>query len=188
MTRKTPMMRRNPSAEIVAWILAAAASLAATALSAGPAAGQATAANPAVPAAAPADDASVDQAIDRALGDHNQYRAVFSAFKQAVADHDAAKVALLVDYPLRVTIGGKKSRVGSAKEFVARYAQIMTPAIQAVITEQRYADLFVNSAGVMFGNGEVWLRGICKDPQCQHVDVKVGTIQSTGNLGVQKTH
>lgn len=179
MTRKTPMMRRNPSAEIGAWILAAAASLAATALSAGLAAGQ---------AAAPSDDASVDQAIDRALGGHSQYHAVFAAFKQAVADHDAAKVAELVDYPLRVTIGGKKSRVRSAKEFVARYAQIMTPAIQAVITEQRYADLFVNSAGVMFGNGEVWLRGICKDTLCQHVDVKIGTIQSTTNLDDQKAH
>jgi len=182
------MIRGNRSMEIGVWALAAAALLAATTLFAGPAAGQATAANPAVPAAAPADDAGVDQAIDRALGDHNQYRAVFSAFKQAVADHDAAKVAELIDYPLRVTIGGKKSRVGSAKEFLARYAQIMTPAIQDVVTQQRYADLFVNSAGVMFGNGEVWLRGICKDTQCQHVDVKIGTIQSTTNLDDQKAH
>jgi hypothetical protein len=139
-------------------------------------------------AASAPDDASVDQAIDRALGDHSRYQAVFIALKQAVADHDAAKVAELIDYPLRVTIGGKKSRVRSAKDFLARYPQIMTPAIQKVVIEQRYADLFVNSSGVMFGNGQVWLRGICKDPQCQRVDVKIGTIQSTSNLDDQNAH
>jgi len=183
------MIRRSRLAEIDAWVLAAASLVAAAAISAGPASGQA-AVGPAATAASPAssDDAGVDQAIDRALGDHAQYQAVFAAFKQAVADHDAAKVAELVDYPLRVAIGGKKGRVRSAKEFMARYAQIMTPAIQKVVTEQRYADLFVNSAGVMFGNGEVWLRGTCKDPQCHQVDVKVGTIQSTVNPDDQKAH
>ena len=142
----------------------------------------------AAPAAAAPDDASVDQAIDRALGDHRQYQTVIAALQQAVADHDAGKVSALIDYPLRVTIGGKKSHVRSAPEFIAKYTQIVTPAIQRVITEQRYADLFVNSSGVMFGNGQVWLRGICKDAQCQQFDVKVVTIQSTANPNDQNAH
>jgi hypothetical protein len=142
----------------------------------------------AAPVAATPTEESVDQAIDRALGDHSQYRLVIGALKRAVADHDAAKLAELVDYPLRVTLGGQKTRVRSGKEFVARYAQIITPAIQKVVTEQRYADLFVNSEGVMFGRGELWLRGICKDPGCRQVEVKIVTIQNIADLDDQKTH
>ncbi len=142
----------------------------------------------ATPVVAAPDEASVDQAIDRALGNHQRYQTVIATLKKAVADHDATKVAEFVDYPLRVSIGGKTSRVRSAQEFVARYGNIMTPAIQQVITEQRYADLFVNSDGVMFGRGEVWLRGICKDTQCRQFTVKIVTIQDNSNLDEKNAH
>ncbi len=31
----------------------------------------------------------------------------------------------------------------------------------------------------MFGNGQVWLNGICEDDACNEFDVRIITIQST---------
>jgi len=198
------MIPKNRVARICVHLLGAAAILAAAPIVAGQAVGAPRETAPVVasPAeAAPAgvapvavaplavapDDASVDRAIDRALGDHAKYQAVIVTLKQAVANHDAAAVAALVEYPLRVDIGGKKSHVRSANEFVARYARIMTPAIQKLVTEQPYAALFVNSEGIMFGRGELWLRGVCKQTHCAQVDVKIVTIQDNAYLHDRKS-
>jgi len=49
--------------------------------------------------------------------------------------------------------------------------------LRAAVKNQKYEDLFVNSHGVMFGSGEVWVNGLCKDNACKTLDVKVITIQ-----------
>ncbi len=140
-------------------------------------------AEPATPPAAPAPaadaagDEAVDASIDSALGDHTRYRAVIEQFQKAVAGKDAAAVAALVQYPFRATVGGKTVVIKDAAGFVARYDEIVTPAIAGAIVKQKYADLFVNYKGVMFGNGEAWVNGICKDNACKSFDVKVVAIQ-----------
>jgi hypothetical protein len=130
-------------------------------------------------AAAPAvaQETTVDQAIDATLGDHAKYEAVFAALQKAVAAHDVAGVAALVSYPIRVKIDGKETVIKSAKAFVQHYDAIVTPEIAKAVTQQKYEDLFVNSQGIMFGNGEVWMNGICQDNACKNFDVKVITIQ-----------
>lgn len=47
----------------------------------------------------------------------------------------------------------------------------------AAIGRQRYGSLFVNYQGVMFGNGEVWINGICREASCKRFDVKVVALQ-----------
>jgi len=56
-----------------------------------------------------AQDQTTNQAIDENLGDHTKYEAVITTFQKAVADHDAAGVAALVQYPigLKVTTARK---------------------------------------------------------------------------------
>lgn len=124
-----------------------------------------------------AQSSAVNQAIDAAFGDHAKYEAAITALQKAVSAHDAARVAALVRYPIGVKIHGKKTVIKSAKAFVQHYDAIVTPAIAKAVTEQKYEDLFVNYQGIMFGNGEVWMNGICRDNQCKRVDVKVITIQ-----------
>ncbi len=125
-----------------------------------------------------ADDQQTDQTIDNVLGDHAVYQAAFEALQAGVKAKDAASVAALVRYPISISIGGKTKVIANAKDFVANYDAIFTPAIAAAVTNQRYADLFVNAQGIMFGNGEVWINGICKDDGCKEFDAKVVTIQS----------
>ena len=60
-----------------------------------------------------------------------------------------------------------------------QYDKIVTPAIANAITQQKYSELMVNYKGVMFGNGEAWVNGICRDDACKNVDVRVVALQPT---------
>ena len=170
---------------------AARASGQATARDAGAAAagGEAQAAAGAAPEAAGAgtggqgadaravEEQAVDARIDRVLGDHAPYRAAFARLQRAVAAEDAATVAAMVDYPFTATIDGRKTAIEDADAFVAQYARVVTPAVAEVVAKQRYADLAVSQRGVMFGDGQAWLNGICGDDACTAQKVKVVAIQ-----------
>ncbi|WP_454849448.1 hypothetical protein [Rhizobium binxianense] len=122
-------------------------------------------------------DKPTNQAIDELLGDHTKYKTVIDALQKAVSAHDVAGVAALVSYPIGVKVRGKETVVKSAKAFAEHYDGIMTSAITKAVVNQKYDDLFVNDQGVMFGDGQVWVNGICHDNACKNFDVKVITIQ-----------
>ena len=125
------------------------------------------------------DPLAVNQAIDEALGDHVRYEAVIRQLQQAVAANDAAAVAALVDYPFATVRDGQPLKIADAEAFVRDYDRIMTPPIAEAIKRQRYSELMVNYKGVMFGNGEAWVNGICRDDACKNVDVRVVALQPT---------
>ena len=125
------------------------------------------------------DPLAVNQAIDEALGDHVRYEAVIRQLQQAVAANDAAAVATLVDYPFATVRDGQSLKITDAEAFVRDYDRIMTPPIAEAIKRQRYSELMVNYKGVMFGNGEAWVNGICRDDACKNVDVRVVALQPT---------
>lgn len=127
---------------------------------------------------AAADDAEVNQSIDDLLGDHEVYQEAITALQDGVEAHDADAVAELVSYPISVAVNGKKMVIKSPKAFVTHYDAIMTPEITEAVTDQDYGDLMVNSQGIMFGDGQVWINGICKDDACDKFDAKVITIQA----------
>lgn len=124
-----------------------------------------------------ADESSVNQTIDQQLGDHTKYQTVIVALQKAVAAKDAKGVAALVSYPIGVKVNGKETNIKSAAAFEKHYSAIMTPEITKAVNDQKYEDLFVNYQGIMFGDGQVWINGICKDDACKNFDVKVQTIQ-----------
>ena len=125
------------------------------------------------------DPLAVNQAIDEVLGDHVRYEAVIRQLQRAVAANDTAAVAALVNYPFVTVRDGESLRVADAEAFVREYDRIMTPPIAEAIKRQRYSELMVNYKGVMFGNGEAWVNGICKDDACKDVDVRVVALQPT---------
>jgi hypothetical protein len=127
-------------------------------------------------------DADTDAAIHSNLGDHTLYRAAFDAIQKAVADDDKAGFAGWVSYPITVTADGEEMSISEAAQFVGHYDNILTDEIKTAINDQTWANLFANYRGVMFGNGQVWLNGICKDDTCAEFDVKIITIQSTDNI------
>ena len=88
-------------------------------------------------------------------------------------------VAALVDYPFEATLDGRKTAIKDRADFVRNYDQIITPAIAGVVKAQKYSELMVNGQGVMFGSGETWINGVCKQgsANCSEFEVKVVTIQ-----------
>lgn len=138
----------------------------------------AVAASPAADAAADAAaEQAVNNAIDSTLGDHTRYKPVIQALQSAVAAGDAAQVAALARYPITVTINGRSTVLHDEKAFIARYPEFMTPDIRDAIVGTKYGDLFVNYQGVMFGRGQAWINGICRDDQCKEFEVKLVTLQ-----------
>ncbi|MCU1226701.1 MAG: hypothetical protein JWQ42_4794 [Edaphobacter sp.] len=135
------------------------------------------------PAIAQSSRADIDKSIDTMLGDHvhSEVQHLVTDLQQAVAKHDAAAVAALVHYPIKINPGTRPFTIRTPQAFIARYDRIITPAIATVIQRQKYEDLFVNYKGAMFGNGEVWITSTCIDKACKQTDIKIGTIQSTAN-------
>ncbi len=129
---------------------------------------------------------NIDNAIDKVLGDHTKYKQVISALQQSVGEHDAAGVAVLISYPIKIKIDGKNTFIKTKQAFINNYDKIITPAIASVIRSQKYEDLTVNYQGIMFGRGEVWINGICLDNFCKKVKVKVVTIQDSINLDTKR--
>ena len=125
---------------------------------------------------------TVNQTIDETLGDHVAYERVILATQKAIAARDAAALAALVRYPIKVEIRGRARTIATPAAFVAHYDKIITPAIARVVLAECYNDLFVNYQGVMFGQGEIWIGGVCHDDACRNPEVKIITIQSRSPL------
>ena len=127
--------------------------------------------------------ADVDKSIQDNVGSPAEFKTLMTTLQKDVAAHNAAGVAALVRYPFGATIAHKARVLRTPTAFVQNYAAIVTPPIAKVIEQQKYEDLFVSDRGVMFGRGEVWVQGYCRDKDCKgKVDIQIATIQSTANL------
>lgn len=83
------------------------------------------------------------------------------SLQSALERHDAAGVAALVAFPLRVgSEGGQARRVGRA-ELLRSFDVVFTPTVVKAVLAQDPTALFQNDQGVMFGNGEVWAAEVC---------------------------
>ena len=122
----------------------------------------------------------IDRSIAANVGDPTTFKSFLNSLKQAVQKHDAPAVAAMVSYPITVNPRTNTAmRIHTPEAFVVSYDKIITPHIAEVISKQKYEALFVNYQGAMFGPGEVWVAGICKDKGCKQTDIRIKTIQNT---------
>jgi len=124
----------------------------------------------------------LDKSIDLSVGNHVKVQTLLTDLQRSVSQHNAAAVAALVHYPIKVNPGKHPITIKNPKAFIKDYDRIITPDIAAAIYKQKYDALFVNSQGVMIGDGEIWITGFCLDKNCKNSDIKIGTIQDTKNL------
>lgn len=76
--------------------------------------------------------------------------------QRAVARNERGKVAGMVDYPLRVTIDGRKRTLNRRADLLRRYDLVFNRKVRQSLARQKAGDLFVNWRGVMIGSGEIW--------------------------------
>jgi hypothetical protein len=119
----------------------------------------------------PGDD--LNQRLDVLFGEHEPYREFLRDLQGAVAANARQQVAAMVSYPLRTRIRDQIVRLGDAQQFLAHYAEILTPKTVEAISRQSYQGLFANSRGVMIGTGQVWFSGICLDASCRVRTIRI---------------
>jgi hypothetical protein len=100
-----------------------------------------------------------------------------SELQRTVRATDAAAVASLASYPLRVTAGGERREIPDARAFELAYSEIVTPHVKAAIEAATVENLFANSQGVRIGRGEVWFGGVYPEGSSDYV-VQILTINS----------
>jgi hypothetical protein len=122
----------------------------------------------------------VNGRIDVVLGDHTAFAEAFDAVQAAVNEGDAEAFAEWVAYPITVaaTGDGEEITLETPDDVIAHYDAFITDEIIEAVSTQLYEELFVNAEGIMFGNGELWLSGVCADDACAEFEVKIITIQS----------
>lgn len=81
--------------------------------------------------------------------------AFLGQLQDAVAQNDPAQVAALVAFPVQAHLDGQRRGL-SRDLFLARYADVVTPAVRQAVAAARPSELFVNDQGAMIGQGEVW--------------------------------
>ena len=134
---------------------------------------------PAIRAANAGGIRATNRAIDSWLGQdvHVAYGQAFVLLQQAVAHHQVAVVADMVQYPLRVVIPNRKDgsadTIRTREEFIRQYDRLFTPTIEGIVTRQRYTDLAVSETGVRFENDVVRLYGSCGEKRCQQKDIRI---------------
>lgn len=119
----------------------------------------------------------INATIDGVLGDHAAFEAAFAAIQAAVAGNEAEAVAGWVAYPFAARIEGEMQPIAGPEAFVGRYDEIVTEEVREAVAGQHYEDLFVNADGVMFGSGQMWIAGVCRDSTCAQTDVRIVAIQ-----------
>ena len=129
------------------------------------------------PALAQTDD-DVTGLISLHFGDPVPFIEAFDAIKAAVEADDAEAFADWISYPFKTKIGGEDYEFDGPEGVIEHYDAMMTAEIRAVIVGQQYKDLFVNSDGVMFGDGQLWLSGVCATDDCEDIDVRIIAVQS----------
>jgi hypothetical protein len=127
----------------------------------------------AAPPAAPSGGTGMDARLDLLFGEHDPYRSFLQELQSAVAADERSRVATMVSYPLRTKLHGHTLRVATTKQFLSHYDELLPQATRALIAAQAYEALFVNSQGVMIGNGQLWFSGVCSDALCSSRTIKI---------------
>jgi RNA polymerase sigma factor (sigma-70 family) len=70
---------------------------------------------------------------------------------------DAAGVARLIGFPLRVNRSGQPTQIADAAEFTAAFDTLFPQSVAGMVLKCPRSRLFASSQGVMIGTGEVWI-------------------------------
>lgn len=105
--------------------------------------------------------------IEAVQGDAEGFGEAFAKLQDGfLFDTAAENLAELAAYPLDVMVDGAVVSVTDADELIANFDDLVTKDTQSALASQDFADLIVNSDGVGFGNGVLWMANICTTDSC----------------------
>lgn len=114
-----------------------------------------------------AQEEAVMSQIEAVQGDAEGFGEAFAKLQDGfLFDTAAENLADLAAYPLDVMVDGTVVSVTDADELIANFDDLVTKDTQSALGSQDFADLIVNSDGVGFGNGVLWMANICTTDSC----------------------
>lgn len=123
--------------------------------------------------------ADTDKTIDDVLGGpHAVYATAIKTIEQALANHDVQSVAGYVSFGDPIKVDGADVTINDLDDFTAKFDALFTPKVVAAVTGQKYETLMVNANGIMFGDGELWISGVCDDAACQNPFINIIAINT----------
>lgn len=119
------------------------------------------------PIAAPAQsDEDVYNRIESLHGNAGDLSEPLLSLVEAMGNDDAATIAGLAEYPLRVAANGESYEIQSADDFIENFDTLVTQDRRDAVAGQTFGQLFVNSDGVMLADGAVWMSNVCDNGDC----------------------
>lgn len=116
--------------------------------------------------AAAQSDEEVYNRIESLHGNAGDLSEPLLSLVEAMGNSDAATIAGLAEYPLRVAANGESYEIQNADDFIENFDTLVTQDTRDAVAGQTFGQLFVNSDGVMLANGAVWMSNVCDNGDC----------------------
>lgn len=123
-----------------------------------------------------ADDVNVQ--IESLLGSHEVFQTAIESIQKALGEGDVAGVAGYIPFGEPIKVNGADVVIADEEDLAAQFDTLFNDKVVTAVTGQDYGSLFVNQDGIMFGDGELWLGGICVDDACNDFFVNIISINN----------
>ncbi len=105
-----------------------------------------------------------------ALEDRNDFLKFHEKLVRLLNKDDSEELAKMIHYPLN-HFSKKNLLIKNTKDFVKNYALIFNEKIKNVILNQDRNTFFCQSAGVMYGQGEVWVNNFNSEKKLKIITI-----------------
>lgn len=111
-------------------------------------------------------EADVMNQIEALHGKSVEFGEAFGLLQDAFMFGDPTTIADLGAYPFEVAANGELYDIFGPDDLIDNFDALLTQETKDAIAGQDFADLIVNSDGVGFGNGALWMSLVCTDDSC----------------------
>ena len=123
-----------------------------------------------------ADD--VNAQIDTVLGPHEIYQTAIETIQKALTEGNIDAVGGYIPFGEPIKVNGEDVIIADEAELNDQFETLFNDKVIHAATGQDYGSLLVNQDGIMFGDGELWLTGVCLDDTCTDVFVNISAINN----------
>lgn len=120
----------------------------------------------------------VNAQIDAVLGPHAIYQTAVETIQKALTEGNIDGVAGYIPFGEPIKLNGTDVVIVDEADLNERFETLFNDKVINAVTGQDYGTLFVNQDGIMFGDGELWLTGVCLDDTCADVFVNISAINN----------
>jgi uncharacterized protein YoaH (UPF0181 family) len=120
----------------------------------------------------------VNAQIDTVLGPHETYQTAIETIQKALAEGNIDGIGGYISFGEPIKVNGEDLVIADEADLNEQFETLFNDKVIAAVTGQDYGSLFVNQDGIMFGDGELWLTGVCLDDTCADVFVNISAINN----------